>query len=199
MNCLSCGEPLPEQGAFCPSCGKPVFRVADSRIVPFGSLPAPAVPASPSVAPQAAAYAGFWLRLLAYGIDSLVLSVPAAVLLMFLGPALGIRIPPPLMTRNPAALRSLYLLDAILLGLSWLYFALMESSPWQATLGKRMLGLAVTDLAGRRISFSRASMRFFGKILSSLILFVGYVMAGFTARKQALHDLLADCLVIRKT
>jgi uncharacterized RDD family membrane protein YckC len=74
----------------------------------------------------------------------------------------------------------------------------MESSSWQATLGKKILGLRVTDLAGNRITFARASGRFFGKILSGMILGIGFLMAGFTARKQALHDILAGCLVLRQ-
>lgn len=80
----------------------------------------------------------------------------------------------------------------------WIYYALMESSGWQATLGKKVLGLKVTDLAGNRISFARASGRFFGKILSGMLLLVGFMMAGFTERKQALHDILAGCLVLRQ-
>jgi len=82
--------------------------------------------------------------------------------------------------------------------LQWLYFSLMESSAWQATLGKKALGLTVTDLEGRRISFGRATGRYFAKIISSLILFIGYIMAGFTEKKQALHDLIAGTLVLRK-
>ena len=82
--------------------------------------------------------------------------------------------------------------------LNWLYYAFLESSSWQGTLGKKALGLEVTDLQGRRISFARASGRFFGKFISVMILLIGFIMAGFTARKQALHDILAGCLVIRK-
>jgi len=82
--------------------------------------------------------------------------------------------------------------------LSWIYYASLESSAWQATLGKKILGLKVTDLAGNRISFGRASGRFFGKILSGMILGIGFLMAGFTERKQALHDILAGCLVLRQ-
>ena len=81
---------------------------------------------------------------------------------------------------------------------SWLYFALMESSEMQATVGKMALGLYVTDLEGRRVSFGKATARFFGKILSTMTLGIGYIMAGFTVRKQALHDLIAGCLVLRK-
>jgi len=82
--------------------------------------------------------------------------------------------------------------------LVWLYFAMMESSVYQATLGKMALGLQVTDRQGNRIGFARASGRFFGKIVSGMILLIGYMMAGWTERKQALHDMLADTLVVRK-
>jgi len=81
---------------------------------------------------------------------------------------------------------------------NWVYFAVLESSPWRATLGKKALGLSVVDLAGNRISFPRASGRFFAKIISSMTFLIGFLMAGFTARKQALHDMLAGCLVTRK-
>jgi uncharacterized RDD family membrane protein YckC len=79
----------------------------------------------------------------------------------------------------------------------WLYFALQESSSAQATVGKRVLGLKVINLEGNRIGFGQASGRFFGKILSGMILCVGYMMAGFTERKQALHDMVAGTLVVR--
>jgi len=80
---------------------------------------------------------------------------------------------------------------------SWIYEAAMESSAKQATLGKMALGLKVTDVEGRRISFARATGRHFAKYISGMILLIGYIMAGFTARKQALHDMIAGTLVIR--
>jgi uncharacterized RDD family membrane protein YckC len=62
------------------------------------------------------------------------------------------------------------------------------------------LGLTVTDLQGRRVTFARASGRFFSKLITGLIpLAIGYIMAGFTEKKQALHDMIASCLVLRKT
>jgi uncharacterized RDD family membrane protein YckC len=78
----------------------------------------------------------------------------------------------------------------------WLYFALMESSAKGATLGKRALGIKVTDMSGNRISFGRATGRYFGKIVSGVILYIGFLMAGFTQQKQALHDIMASCLVV---
>ena len=79
-----------------------------------------------------------------------------------------------------------------------LYFALQESSPAQATIGKRLFGLVVTDLQGRRIGFLRAAVRNLSKYLSGWLLFLGFVMAAFTQRRQALHDLIAQCLVVRR-
>jgi uncharacterized RDD family membrane protein YckC len=80
---------------------------------------------------------------------------------------------------------------------NWIYEAALESSSYQATLGKMALGLKVTDLEGRRISFARATGRHFAKILSGLMFFIGFIMAGFTQRKQALHDMIAGTLVVR--
>jgi uncharacterized RDD family membrane protein YckC len=74
----------------------------------------------------------------------------------------------------------------------------MESSSWQATLGKKALGMEVTDMEGRRIGFGRATGRTFGKIISAFILYIGFLMAAFTEKKQALHDMIAGCLVIKK-
>ncbi len=82
--------------------------------------------------------------------------------------------------------------------ITWLYYASMESSRKMATLGKMALGLIVTDMSGRRISFGRATGRHFGKIISGLLLCIGFFMAGFTQRKQALHDMMANCLVLRR-
>ena len=79
----------------------------------------------------------------------------------------------------------------------WLYFSLQESSARQATIGKLAMGIKVADLEGSRISFGRATARYFSKFLSGLICAVGYVMAGFTQRKQALHDMIASTLVVR--
>lgn len=87
----------------------------------------------------------------------------------------------------------------IFLGLNWLYFAGMESSERQATFGKATMSLRVTNLEGRRLSFGHATGRFFAKIITGMIpLGIGYIMAGFTEKKQALHDMIAGTLVLRK-
>jgi len=91
-----------------------------------------------------------------------------------------------------------YLGNLIGLVIGWLYHAILESSPVQASLGKMALGIRVTDMNGDRISFGRATGRHFAKILSGLLLLIGYIMAGFTEKKQALHDIMASCLVVKK-
>jgi uncharacterized RDD family membrane protein YckC len=77
-----------------------------------------------------------------------------------------------------------------------LYFAVCESSAWQGTLGKLALGIRVTDLQGERISFPRALGRYFAKILSAIILGIGFLMVAWTQRKQGLHDMICDTLVL---
>jgi len=145
------------------------------------------------------AYAGFWLRLVAWIIDAIILGIAGAGVFF------------PLFRANlhffahatPWEVYSSYsrpILAIRMLGLmmNWIYYAALESSVWQATIGKKLLGLMVTDLAGNRITFGRASGRFFGMLLSGFVLGIGFLMAGFTERKQALHDMIASCLVIRK-
>lgn len=121
-------------------------------------------------------YADFLKRAAAIIIDGLILMVGYAVVFF--------------------AAENLAILYSILGG--WLYFAIQESSEHQATFGKRALGIIVVDEQGNRISFGRATGRFFAKWLSGVILYIGYIMAAFTARKQALHDLIASTLVINK-
>lgn len=94
-------------------------------------------------------------------------------------------------------MRHIIQLTLVSTAIKWLYYALMESSSKQATIGKLALGLRVTDLNLHPIDFGRATGRYFGKIISGLLLLIGYIMAGITERKQALHDILAGTLVIR--
>ena len=83
--------------------------------------------------------------------------------------------------------------------INWLYFTISESSSWQATLGKKMLGLYVTDERRHRLSFGRANGRYWSKVISGLVLGIGFLMVGFTKRKQGLHDKIAGTLVFRRT
>ena len=129
-------------------------------------------------------YAGFWRRLVAIVVDGLVVGIP----LSFILGAAGGGIQQSAQSSGHGLIR---------LVVYWLYFALMESSSLQATLGKMLMGIKVTDLNGARISFARATGRYFAKILSAIICFIGYILAAFTERKQALHDMIASTLVVR--
>lgn len=145
-------------------------------------------------------HAGFWRRFAAYLIDGLVLGAAAGVLYMLF--AFIVIVPAAAAGRRhiddaAVGMSMLLLWLAIIVG-QWLYFALCESSAWQATPGKMALNLRVTDMYGRRIGFGQATGRFFGRILSGFIFDIGFMMAGWTSRKQALHDLMASCCVVRK-
>ena len=192
MNCPKCGAFMPEGAGFCGSCGQPLAAPSSAQ--------QDAVPSAWARPTQArVAYAGFWLRLAAYAIDNILLGAVLGNILLrpLMGKPGGIPANDPwfMFTNTSPQVTALMLL--CLMG-NWVYFAVLESSPWRATLGKKALGLTVVDLAGNRISFPRASGRFFAKILSSMTFLIGFLMAGFTAKKQALHDMLAGCLVTRK-
>lgn len=189
MFCTKCGASLVEDAKFCPHCGTPA-----------GAAPAP----TPVAEPKRYHYAGFWIRFLAYLIDQLVISVVGFVF-MLIGLVMtfgGITSFEQFEDPDPALIVGLvgsWVVFGIVYGIAqWLYFAFMESSASRGTLGKMALGLQVIDYKGETITFGRATGRYFGKILSSLVLMIGYIMAGFTARKQALHDLLADTYVVRQ-
>jgi uncharacterized RDD family membrane protein YckC len=156
MFCPNCGRKNDEAARFCQSCG--------------GELTAPARESG------AVSYAGFWKRVAALLIDSIVISAASGLLTAV---TFGM------------AWFSIFFLP-------WVYEAIMLSSEKQATFGKMLLGIAVTDLNGSRISFGRATGRHFAKWLSALILGIGFLMAAFTERKQALHDMIADTLVVNR-
>lgn len=133
-------------------------------------------------------YAGFWVRFWAQVIDSIIWT-PLLILvyLKFTFDAI--------LMGAGQSLAFLYFLLSVIT--PWLYCALFEAGAWQATPGKRLLGVYVTDLNGQRISFGRASGRYFSKFISSLIFGIGYIIAGLTQNKQALHDIIASTLVYR--
>jgi predicted Zn finger-like uncharacterized protein len=136
-------------------------------------------------------YAGFRKRFSAAIIDGFILAVAGLIIGGLAGFIYGYR------TGTPEGAGALGNIVGVILG--WLYFALMESSSKQGTLGKMALGIKVTDLSGNAISFGRATVRHFGKILSTIILLAGYLMVAFTAKKQGLHDMIAGCLVVKQT
>jgi len=127
-------------------------------------------------------HAGFWLRIGASMVDLVYLATPFIIF--------------DLIGSEPAVRLGVFFIFVLI---GWLYFACFEASDVQATPGKRAFGIIVINSTGHKISFRRASVRYFGKLLSGGILCIGYVMAAFTQRKQALHDTMASTLVVRKT
>jgi uncharacterized RDD family membrane protein YckC len=209
--CSKCGSEISNATAFCPTCGQavPVLDAAAASSYPMTiaqTPPASMVPASASYG--GVEYAGFWLRFVAYLIDGFVSGLAFLILLIPLfiltgaGAALSRIGSGEDIDNDLAAFLSIgfvFGFFGIIFLVSWLYHALSESSSWQATLGKKMLNLKVTDMSGQPISFGRASGRFFAKIITGMIpLMIGYIIAGFTEKKQAIHDMIASCLVLRK-
>jgi uncharacterized RDD family membrane protein YckC len=206
---------MADGAAFCSNCGQAFTLAAAPLRAPIMSASiagpmgggAAAIPVYAEYAVPRVEYAGFWLRFLALLFDNVVLGLGLVLVLIPLIFLTGLH---ELLGQfhpdeelNDAGIFALmgfvFLLATASLVLTWLYHALMESSEWQATLGKKALGLVVTDMAGQRVSFARSTGRHFGKIITNLVpLFIGYIMAGFTAKKQALHDMMAGCLVLRR-
>jgi len=136
---------------------------------------------------------GFWLRIAAAMIDGVIVGIPTVIVLCV--PAMVAHFTG---DKNQGLVDSAVVLAtvAVLVG-NWLYFSLLESSARGATLGKRALGLRVVTSQGRRLTFLNATGRYFAKFISALILGIGYLLAAFTSGKRALHDFMADTLVIR--
>ena len=188
--CTSCGNSRMPDGNFCLFCGDVLSEAAP-----------PIVGAEPTnrVSNQAdkIEYAGFWLRFWAGAFDvciealgALLVTLAIDFLLQHFGRIFGI-------DRWDAKVFAGFAYIPILAVGSWLYCAFTESSSWRATVGKRLLGLQVTTLQGGRVSFGQATVRHFMKFLSFFSLTIGFMMAGWTKRRQALHDIPTDCLVIR--
>jgi uncharacterized RDD family membrane protein YckC len=145
--------------------------------------------------------AAFLQRAIAFIIDLFVVVLANMFLVIPLATVLGLR-----ETKGTNEVRSafvMFLLGAYLVTTivaiiaAWLYYAYMESSPKQGTLGKMLLGIRVTDIDGGRVDFKTASIRFFGKIISTALAGAGFIMAPFTPNYQALHDVIAKTMVVR--
>ena len=217
--CNKCGAANDANAQFCSRCGTPFNPAAGSSP---GAIPTPPPGTFPPAAPAAAGYAaqpayapghpgvgvrygGFWIRFLAFIIDAVIVRVvliPFHAIFGLGGLALGgfgagawggfhhgLGLPFLIFGGGVLALLTICA--------NWLYETLMESSSYQATLGKMIFGMKVTDLYGNRIDFLRATGRHFAKIISGLILCIGFFMIGFTERKQGLHDMIAGTLVPR--
>jgi len=179
----------------------PLLQPAGPPVVTPHWQPAPVV-----------AYAGFWLRFVAWLLDELIIGLPTGIvfIILFLGSGLAniIRGIPNSSSDPGEAIASalgvgffisIAVIVLLLIVGKWLYFAGFESSSWQGTPGKKVLNIIVTDMSGARVTFGRATGRFFSKWVTGLIpAGIGYILAGITERKQALHDMIASTLVLRR-
>jgi uncharacterized RDD family membrane protein YckC len=164
---------IESRAMFCPNCGK---QSGDSAVFCQSCGVAFQAKTAPTPAPSAGtgAYAGFWVRFVALVIDACILALGSGIVISAtFGAGIVLAFVAP-----------------------WLYEAFMLSSEWQATVGKRAMSIVVTGLDGGRISFARATGRHFAKYVSCFMLGIGFIMAAFTAKKQALHDMMAETLVI---
>lgn len=152
-------------------------------------------------------YAGFWWRFLAHLIDQIVLSVASSIFIIPIMGIFGLSIysmsesgmdleDSPVFWGSIISLYASVIIISVLI--NWLYYAIMESSKTQGTVGKLVLNIKVTDYNYQKVTFGRATGRVFGKYVSSFILMIGYIMAGVTEKKQALHDMMASCYVIKE-
>jgi uncharacterized RDD family membrane protein YckC len=187
---------------------------ASAPASPEGVTPNPQGPAQPSVAPLShdaapapppmyiaptgtGRFGGFWIRVVAALIDAIAVGIVTGPISLLIGVIAGLAGHAVAIPKPGVDLASFLITGSFSTLANWLYASLLESSSYQATLGKMALGLKVTDLEGHRISFARATGRHFAKILSGLLLCVGFIMVGFTRYKQGLHDMIAGTLVIR--
>ena len=138
-------------------------------------------------------YAGFIIRFFAFCIDTIILCIGLFILQLFFNIPMRVGYFNNLPPMTPAV----FGFNIVAVVGVWLYYALFQSSKWQATPGKRFFRIKVVDYHGNRISFGRATARYFSKYLSSLIFFIGYFMIIFTEKKQALHDMIAKTLVVK--
>jgi uncharacterized RDD family membrane protein YckC len=204
--CSKCGSQNSSAAQFCSICGAPLANalpVSNRLAGPDATLAAPpqgqylqaggvaqtAVGAPPG-------YGGFWIRFVAAVIDGIIVQAVVTPVVFVVALMIGVAGAVASTGRGPGVF-AIWIGGGFGLFASWLYEAAMESSSKQATLGKMVFSMKVTDLQGNRISFARATARHFCKYISAMILFVGYIMAGFTDRKQALHDMIAGTLVRR--
>ena len=186
MKCSSCGAPNANNAKFCTNCG--------TTLVAHQQTPyqAPGAQSFNENLASAYVYAGFWKRFFAHFLDGIIFTL-FLWLLFFILAATGMAFSRGTDFSSESAMPSLLAILAW-----WMYFALQESSSKQATYGKRALGIKVTDMNGQALSFAHAAGRQLAGAVSYITFTIGYLMAAFTGRKQALHDMIAGCVVVNK-
>jgi uncharacterized RDD family membrane protein YckC len=199
MFCPKCGKETDASGKFCQWCGADIESI-QSR---------PVATPEEDEGPEVGVYAGLGRRFIAFIVDFILILIGGSIVITFFSLTNGLKYAY-YMSASGVSYHDLTeagTLDAALgpivaaLGMlfviiPWLYYAGFESSRSQATPGKVLMHLVVTDLEGNKASFARTTLRFFGKYISTLIIFIGFIMIGFTKKHQGLHDKIAGCLVL---
>lgn len=193
IKCRYCGEWLNQQDRS--SSNKAVSNEKNAAPPQPSAQDTTVIPPLARQEEQTIQFAGFWKRVAAWLIDQIIGLLGVLPIIFILSRLL---IP----TRadggyNEAQLNGLSVSVGIIF--SWIYYALMESSSYQGTVGKIVLGIKVTDTNGNRIGFGKATGRHFGKIISGIILFAGFIMVAATKKKQGLHDIMVGCLVVNRS
>ncbi len=209
MYCFNCGAKLPQNVKFCPECGTDMSTnmvKANKELIKTASYKENNLKDTEKTTLP---YASFAKRVLASLIDQIIVAIivciPSAllsiVIIIIVGVIAGKK---GLLVGGGEDIAS-YIsgLFQILFGLLtiigvWSYYTGLESSSQQATYGKRILGLVVTDLDGNRISKSQANTRMFGRLISNFLMGLPYLSALFNTKKQALHDSMSHTVVIEK-
>lgn len=184
--CSECGRQFQEDelavfhdSLICASC-KPVFLQKMREGVSTGKI----------------VYAGFWIRFVAKIVDGLILGVINMVINLAVGAVLTTTI-----SNNPQDMSSIMVPAVINAVIQWsvnIFYAVWFVGKYAATPGKMICGLKVVTPQGGKVSYLRAFGRCFAEILSSIILFIGYIMAGFDSQKRTLHDRICSTRVIKK-
>jgi len=200
MFCPKCGKETDALGKFCQWCGEDIVVV-----------PATVDAAAPEEeeCPDIGVYAGLGRRLIAFVVDFVLILLFDLVAAFVLGLTRGVQNlyfylfqHAPVGSLTPEG-TSMALYGSIiasygilLIVIPWVYFAGFESSRSQATPGKLLMRIVVTDLEGNKPTFARVTLRHFAKIISTLVIFLGFLMIGLTRKRQGLHDKIAGCLVL---
>jgi uncharacterized RDD family membrane protein YckC len=199
MFCPKCGKETDASGKFCQWCGTDIESIQQR----------PVATPEEDEGPDVGVYAGLGRRLIAFIVDFILVLIAGGIAIALFSLSNGLKYAY-FMTVSGVSYHDLTeagTLDAALgpivaafgilfIVVPWLYFAGFESSRSQATPGKVLMSLVVTDLEGNKPSFARTTLRFFGKYISTLIIFIGFLMIGFTKKHQGLHDRIAGCLVL---
>ena len=193
FSCESCSAINATNAKFCSNCGASLVNFSASNTDARGNKASHSHDLDSGALVSEFVFAGFWKRVVAYIIDGALFTLVFVLVLSTSQESLEALQSGDQEVVNNLMNHYLYFYLAW-----WLYFALMETSSLQGTLGKKLLGIKVVDEQGQGIGFFRATLRHFSAILSSIILSIGYLMSAFTKRKQTLHDMVASCLVVNK-